>query len=81
MLLFEGCTVLRHMPGVCSELPGEKRDAAAAAVRELQQSLKARCGEADGAGGLKRSPSMTKRKRSGPARSASAKSIKAEPMT
>ena len=50
-------------------------------VRELQQSLKAISGDADGPGGMKRSPSMTKRKRSGPARSASAKNIKAEPMT
>lgn len=65
---------------VCSELPGEKRTVAATMVMELHQSFKARCSDADGASGIKRSPSMTKRKRSGPARSASAKNIKAEPM-
>ena len=64
-----------------SAVPGDKRQSALSALKDLQQSLKAagKGGEA-GPGGMQRSPSMIKRKRSGPARASSAKNLKAEAL-
>lgn len=55
-------------------LPEEQRSAAAEALRALRRS----CQLAQGAGGLGRSSSVPKRKRSHPPRATSAKSLKAE---
>ena len=60
-----------------SAAPGDKRQSAVEALKELQQTLK---GSSAGSGEMNRSPSMTKRKRAGPARTSSAKTLKAEPM-
>lgn len=64
-----------------STVPGDKRQSALSALKDLQHSVKlgGKAGEA-GAGGLQRSPSMIKRKRSGPARASSAKNLKAEAL-
>ncbi len=61
-------------------MPGDKRQSALSALKELQQSLKP-AGKGEEAGSpMHRSPSMTKRKRSGPARASSAKNLKAEAL-
>ncbi len=68
---------------VCSgAVPGDKRQSALSALKDLQQSLKVagKGAEAESPGGLQRSPSMTKRKRSGPARASSAKNLKSEAL-
>ena len=63
-------------------VPGDKRQSALSALKDLQQSLKVagKGAEVGSPGGLQRSPSMTKRKRSGPARASSAKNLKAEAL-
>ena len=77
---------LSHGPtprSACSgAVPGDKRQSALSALKDLQESLKpaGKGGEAGSPGGLHRSPSMTKRKRSGPARASSAKNLKAEAL-
>ncbi len=63
---------------MCSDaVSGDKRESALNTIEELQKSLKA---TGKGSEGMKRSPSMTKRKRPSPARASSIKSLKAETM-
>ena len=70
----------RYLRSGC--VPGDKHQSALSALSDLQQSVKAagKGGEA-GSGGLQRSPSMIKRKRSGLARASSGKNLKAEALT
>jgi len=63
---------------VCSNAVSEdKRKSALSTIEELQKSLKATGKESEG---MQRLPSMTKRKRSSPARASSVKNLKAEIM-
>ena len=75
--------LLADVSRVCSAaVPGDKRQSALSALKDLQQSLKPEAGKGAeaGSGGLQRSPSMIKRKRSGPPRASSAKNLKAEAL-
>ena len=56
-------------------MSGDRRESALNTIEELQKSLKATSKDSEE---MKRSPSMTKRKRSSPARASSVKNLKAE---